>query len=71
MVKVQEHREETHESLSMTERKFPAYSTQLSGTGHRSTERKCMLRDFEASWENVCEDIMLTNNAYDTYIYIK
>lgn len=55
----------------MRERKFPAYSTQLSGTGHRSTERKYMLRDFEASWENVCEDIMLTNNAYDTYIYIK
>lgn len=36
--KVQEHRGETEESLSMRERKFLTYNTQLSGTGHGSTE---------------------------------
>lgn len=71
LVKVQELRRETQESLSMRERKFLAYDTQLSGSEHGRAEstRKCTLRDFEATWENVCEDIMLTNDAHFIYIY--
>lgn len=68
---MQEDRGETQKSFS-TRKKISSLQYTLSGTGHGSTEsmRKCRLRDFEAGWENVCEDIMLTNNAYFIYIHI-
>lgn len=64
-----EHGGEIQESLSIREKKFLAYITQLSGTGHRGTEsmRERTLRDFEASRGNLCDDIMHTNSAYDLY----
>lgn len=69
---MQEQRGEAQKSLSTGERKFLAYNTQLGGTGHGSTAstRRCMLGEFEASWENVYEDIMFTNNAYFIYLYV-
>lgn len=68
--------EKIKESFTMTEIRFLAYITQLSGTGHGGTEnvRECTLRDSEASRGNLRDDIMRTNNVhyiYDNMQYIK
>lgn len=66
---MREHRGEIQESLSVREREFLAYVTQLSGTGHGNIEsmREHILRDFEASRGNLCDDIKHTNNTYGIY----